>query len=53
MNRLKSWWIAVQDFFGFYVPDEVSADMPRSLAEHRARKEALLAKLRRAERMGA
>lgn len=40
MSRLTLWQ-RIRDWFGFYVPSEVSENMPRTLAEHRARREAV------------
>ena len=52
MKRLLKWWQSVQEYFDFYVPAEVDESLPKSLPEYRARKEALLKKLRQAEQRG-
>lgn len=52
MKRIRKWWQAVQEFFDFYIPAEVDESLPKSLAEYRARKDALLRKLRDAEHRG-
>jgi hypothetical protein len=44
MTRIKALWVYLLDLAGFYVPSEVSEDLPKSLAEYRARKAALEAR---------